>query len=105
MHSDHENARGRVRAILAALEQKDTETITAQLLAYRDLLSEHIKKEDDILYRWMDRNLTPAQLKQLTAEFEVKEREFGDAPQQYEVFVEDLEQQTRLKEWQSLSKR
>lgn len=58
MLSDHETGRGHVRAVREALEKGDGKTVAARLTAFRELLSDHIKKEDEILFPWMDRSLS-----------------------------------------------
>ena len=73
MHQDHETARGYVRAISEALDRKDKETIVKNLENYRALLTEHIKKENEILYVWMDRNLTLTQVGELFTKFDQAE--------------------------------
>ena len=103
MHTDHENARARVRAILSALDQQDGATIAAQLTAYHELLTEHIKKEDEILYRWMDRMLSSDQISQLADEFNRKELEFGDITTKYEALVNQLETKIKLQQWRSFT--
>ena len=90
--SDHENARERVRLMRAALDSRDDDTVRAQLAAYGELLSEHIKKEDEVLYRWMDRRLTMKQVGELYSKFQEKDREFGDAPNRYVELLAGLEQ-------------
>jgi len=65
MHEDHETGRAHVRAIVEAVERRDKNTIAEHLNGYKDLLTEHIKKEDEILYPWMDRNLSMRQIKAL----------------------------------------
>lgn len=75
MHQEHEEARSHVRAVLEALEKRDKDTIAEHLNAYRELLAEHIRKEDEILYPWMDRNLTVTQVGELFSAFaEVEEK-------------------------------
>ncbi|OGO30192.1 MAG: hypothetical protein A2Z29_07630 [Chloroflexi bacterium RBG_16_56_11] len=98
MCADHENARARVREMLAALERQDRETIATHLKAYRDLLTEHIKKEDEVLYRWMDRNLSTSQVGKLFAAFSEKDGEFGGAPKNYEDFIIHLEKKYKIME-------
>ncbi len=105
MHADHENGRARVRAILAALDQQDGVTIATQLMAYHELLTEHIKKEDEILYRWMDRMLSSDQIGQLAAKFDRKEQQFGDITTKYVELVNQLETKIKLRAWDSLSNR
>lgn len=69
MLEDHEKARGHVRALVGALEKRDKQGIVEPLNAYRELLTEHIKKEDEILYPWMDRNFSVKQVGELYSKF------------------------------------
>ncbi|MBW7997642.1 MAG: hypothetical protein FVQ81_13905 [Candidatus Glassbacteria bacterium] len=89
---DHDKARSYVRAVLEALDNKDAEGVKENLSAYRELLSEHIKKEDEILYPWMDRNLSTSQVGQLFSRFNEVDLAFGDTPEKYEKFVRELEE-------------
>lgn len=95
MHQDHETARAHVRAILTALDERDKKGVTEHLEAYRELLSEHITKEDGILYPWMDRNLSITQVGELFARFDEKERAFGIMPGKYEGLIGKLEDKIR----------
>ena len=70
---DHETARGHVRAIFEGLKTKDKESIIEHLNGYKDLLTEHIKKEDEILYPWIDRNLSTKQVGELFSKFDEAE--------------------------------
>jgi hemerythrin-like domain-containing protein len=92
MQQDHENARARVRAMLEAVDGKDKETIAENLNAYRELLTDHIKKEDEILYPWMDRNLSITQIGELFSKFSGKDEELSDTPGKYEAFINKLEE-------------
>lgn len=58
MLGDHETGRGHVRAVREALERGDRDAAADHLTAFRELLSAHIKKEDEILFPWMDRSLS-----------------------------------------------
>ena len=69
MLTDHETARAHVRRLAEAVEAQDADTAAEHLGAYGDLLSDHIKKEDEILYPWMDRELTMAQVGELFSRF------------------------------------
>ena len=51
--TDHNTARGYTKAILEALDNGDRETIIEKFTAYAELLSEHIRKENEILLPWM----------------------------------------------------
>lgn len=66
---DHETARGHVRAAAEALQRKDRDAVARHLNAYRELLTEHIKKEDEILYPWLERGLSTRQVGELFARF------------------------------------
>ncbi len=69
MLEDHVKGRGHAMAISEALEKKEREGIVEHLMAYRELLTEHIKKEDEILYPWMDRSLSVTQVGELFSRF------------------------------------
>ena len=92
MHEDHRNARSRVRNILEGIESKNRESVIENLFAYRELLTDHIRKEDDILYPWMDRNITTPQVGKLFSSFSEVDERFGDTPARYEKFVRELEE-------------
>jgi hemerythrin-like domain-containing protein len=91
MYEDHEQGRGHVRAILEALDRKDKAAIAEHMNAYRELLTGHIKKEDEILYTWMDRNLSVTQVGKLFSEFNTTDEQIGYSPDKYEVFIDRLE--------------
>jgi len=92
MHEDHTQARGHVRAILEALDRKDKAAIAEHLIAYGELLTGHIKKEDEILYPWMDRNLSITQIGELFSKFNEADEQMGYSPTKYETFVNNLEE-------------
>ena len=98
MCEDHETARAHVRAILTALDERDKKTVSEHLQAYQELLSEHIKKEDEILYLWMDRNFSVTQVGELFTKFNEKDEEFGDIPKKCEEFINKLEKKFKLME-------
>jgi len=96
--TDHENGRKLVREVLVALERQDRETVISNLEAYAALLTEHIKKEDEILYRWMDRNLTVTQIGDLFSRFSEKDKEFPGTPEKYQEFISQLEKKLNSEE-------
>ena len=98
IYEDHETGRAHVRAVLEALDTEDKEAVSEHLKAYRELLTEHIRKEDEILYPWMDRNLSITQIGELFSKFNGKDEKFGDAPKKYEELINKLEQKFKLKE-------
>ncbi len=98
MHEDHRNARSRVKNIVEGVESRDRESVIESLGAYRELLTDHIRKEDDILYPWMDRSITTTQVGKLFSSFSEVDERFGDAPARYEEFVRELEEGFQPKE-------
>lgn len=74
MLADHETARSHVKAILEAIKAKDKGSIIEHLNGYGKLLVEHIKKEDEILYPWIDRGLSLSQVGEIFAKFNEAEQ-------------------------------
>lgn len=93
MYEDHTTGRGHVKAMLEALERQDKTILGEHLMAYRELLTEHIKKEDEILFPWMDRNLATSQVGELFSKFNEVDQQMGFSPEKYEQFVAKLEKQ------------
>lgn len=91
MYEDHTTGRGHVKAMLQALEHKDKTKLGEHLMAYRELLTGHIKKEDEILFPWMDRNLSTTQVDELISKFDAVDKQMGFSPEKYEAFVQNLE--------------
>lgn len=98
MYEDHTTGRGHVKAMLAALERRDKETLARHLLAYRELLTGHIQKEDEILFPWMDRNLSTTQVGELFAKFNELDEKMGFSPDKYLNFIEKLVKQFNVQE-------
>ncbi|MEW5815462.1 MAG: hemerythrin domain-containing protein [Spirochaetota bacterium] len=90
MLKEHEEARSHVRSIADALDNGRLKSVKEHLEAYASLLTEHIRKEDEILYPWMDRCLSLSQVGNLFSEFMKIDREFGDGIKGYEEFVNNL---------------
>ncbi len=98
MYQDHETARGHVRAIIEALERRDKKTIIEHLNGYKELLTEHIKKEDEILYPWMDRGLSVTQVGELFQRFNEADEKIGEVvPERCKRFVETVEKRFKNK--------
>lgn len=91
MHADHKQGRSHVKAVLEALDRKDEATIGKHLTAYGALLTEHIKKEDEILLPWMDRSLSISQIGKLFSEFKAADETIGYSPLKYEELIDRLE--------------
>ncbi|MEI8138546.1 MAG: hemerythrin domain-containing protein [bacterium] len=91
MYKEHEIGRQHVRSALTALEQGDASAIMDHLNAYGVLLKEHIRKEDEILYPWMNRELTDSQVGQLFSKFSTVDEQFGAKASFYLGMVDKLE--------------
>jgi len=92
MIKDHENSRGFVKQIIEALETKNSDIVKQNLLKYAELLTEHIKKEDSILYPWMDRNLDTNTVGRMYSKFfEINNQKTG-IQQKYQKIIEILEE-------------
>ena len=92
MRQDHDQARSYVRLTQEALDGGDAVTVGRRLRAYGELLDEHIRKEDEVLYPWMDRNLSVSQVGELYAKFSAIDREFGAEPARQMEFIARLEE-------------
>ncbi|MFW9878924.1 MAG: hemerythrin domain-containing protein [Candidatus Thorarchaeota archaeon] len=69
MHDEHEKIRFYVKILMLAMEEKDKKAIAESLYGYKALLTDHIKNENEIIYPWMDRNLSKSQSKDLFSKF------------------------------------
>ena len=91
MHEDHTLARSLVKEMLDALEKKDRQALGKSLMAYRELLTEHIRKEDEILYPWMDSQLSTHQVGELFSKFGEANQQLGVPADKYENLIDRLE--------------
>jgi hemerythrin-like domain-containing protein len=92
MLEDHTTARGHVRAIVEGVEARAAAAVTEHLVAYAALLTDHIKREDEILYPWIDRTLSTRQNSELFAQFDAADAAADPAAiQRCQAFIEDLE--------------
>jgi len=69
----------------------DENTLKESLLKYQELLDQHIKKEDEILYPWMEKNLTKNELIELGIKFSEVNDASGIDTDRYEQFLSELE--------------
>jgi hemerythrin-like domain-containing protein len=99
MLQDHDRARSLVRASAEAIEARDCAALCSHLLAYRELLTEHITKEDDILYPYIDSQLTTSQVGEVFRRFEeVEGGPDAEVSGRYQRFIMNLEDQFQPKE-------
>lgn len=69
MYADHKTGRGYVAEAADSIDKCDVDRFRNNVLSYRDLLTEHIRKEDEILYPWIDRQLNDRQIGELYKKF------------------------------------
>jgi hemerythrin-like domain-containing protein len=91
MLNEHETGRRHVQNALAALERNDIPEFLEALTAYGLLLTEHIRKEDEILYPWMNRELTDSQVGQLFSKFNAVNEQFKTRIEQNLALAAKLE--------------
>lgn len=97
MHEDHKTARAHVAAIHTAIGSRDGDSLASHLTAYGELLKDHIKREDEILYPWLDKQLSMQQVGQMFTQFAQVNVQFQAKVQACEAFVETLEEAFGLK--------
>lgn len=95
IYEDHRRARALVQEMLRALAAKNSEVVAASLLEYAALLKEHIKKEDEVLFPWLDSRLTEGEIAELAARFDQSDRTLALDDRKYHSFIETLEQQVK----------
>jgi hemerythrin-like domain-containing protein len=92
MLADHETARAHVRRVAEAVEQQDGDTVAEHLGAYGRLLTAHIQREDEILYPWMDGELTTAEVGELFSRFAAVDQAAGQGfTERYTGLVAEIE--------------
>lgn len=92
MLEDHKKGRHYVKSVLLGLETGDATLIIYSLKHYCELLSEHIKKEDEILYPWIQKGMTASQLDEMELEFDETDLGFGiDFYDKWESFINNME--------------
>jgi hemerythrin-like domain-containing protein len=76
MLAEHEQGRGHIRAMMAALDRHDAWPFVSHARAYVRLLRSHIAKEDDVLFPRADRILSDSEQRAVVAAFSrVEEKE------------------------------
>lgn len=93
IYEDHRQARNHVKEMLAAIENSDESSLTHHLTAYGILLVEHIKKEDEILFPWLDRKLSDTHVTELAEKFDREDQRTDIDTKKYEIFLNGLEKQ------------
>ena len=92
MLEDHTTGRNHVKQIIEGARAKDKAWVIEHLKGYKELLTQHIKKEDEILYPWIDRGLSTSDVGKLYVEFSEKDASLPDDFQKrYQDFVKQVE--------------
>ncbi len=93
MYEDHVTGRNHVKNVVEGAENGNKAQIKEHLLGYRDLLTQHINKEDDILYPWIERQMSDNQIGELFQRCSAADASVGEElPRKYEKFIIDLEE-------------
>lgn len=95
IYEDHRRARTLVQEMVSSLDIQNTEVFTTNLQEYAALLTEHIHKEDEILFPWLDSRLTEKEQLELVTRFEKNDRNLAVDDQLFRSFIERLEQQMK----------
>lgn len=90
MYVEHKIGRSYVQSASDVLETGDINTIAASLTGYAGLLTEHIRKEDEILYPWIDRSLSDKQVGFLYSRFAEVAKSFGEEPKKMTTFAQSI---------------
>ncbi len=95
IYKDHLQARSLAQQMLHALDEKDTKELAIRMIEYTALLEEHIKKENEVLFPWLDSRLTEGQKKELVVRFSLSDKNLATDCLTYLRFIESLEQQMK----------
>ncbi|MFX0012003.1 MAG: hemerythrin domain-containing protein, partial [Candidatus Hermodarchaeota archaeon] len=96
MYDEHEEIRFYARILLTAIGDNDNTAIKESLNTYQVVLSEHIKKEEEILYPWIERNLSDLQLNELSSEFLGFDTIHPNISQFYRDIISELEHRVNM---------
>jgi len=90
MCKEHEIGRNHIRQAKQALSSGNAAALEENMNAWAKLLFDHIKKEDEILFPWMDRALSDSQIGILFSQFREIEHSFGETASAFEKFAETV---------------
>ena len=93
MYEDHVTGRNHVKNVVEGAENGNKAQIKEHLNGYKDLLTQHIKKEDEILYPWIERQMSDKQIGELFQRCSAADASVGEElPKKYEKFIIELEE-------------
>ena len=91
MMEEHQKGREFVKSVVEGLAANDEWKVITGFSEYRNLLLQHIQKEDEILYPWIDRNLSTRQVGELVTKFNEVNHKFGkEISNNFEEFLTKL---------------
>ena len=91
MADEHERIRFHARILLDAIEDNVKTAIKESLNIYKVILSEHIMKEEEVLFPWIERRLSAVQKNDLNLKFIELETESIVLNEKYKDLIEKLE--------------
>ena len=89
--TEHEMGRAHVKNIVDGIEIKSISTIVQNFRSYAHLLNEHIKKEDTILFPWINRVLTVSEVGILFSRCSDIDIEYSSCEKKMIDFVHNLQ--------------
>ena len=92
MLHDHTTGRSYVAAILKGVETENNEMVKENLNNYCNLLTEHIYKEDNILYPWIDKNMNMRMVGEMFTKFAEVSSAMKDTRLKYEQMIISFEE-------------
>ena len=95
MLADHDTARTYIKNVVLGMETKNRILVLDNLKAYGHLLTSHITKEDEILYPWMDRQLSDSQIGKIFSQFAEVDSFFGEKQNFYTQWVDGTEKKLK----------
>ncbi|SCY34463.1 hemerythrin domain-containing protein [Alkaliphilus peptidifermentans] len=90
MEMDHIEGRGYVASMIKGIKANDKNLLIESLKNYGTLLQEHIKKEDEILYPWLDRILNDEIIDEMNQRFIATDASFDNYNRKYVDVIEKL---------------
>lgn len=97
MFDEHEEIRFYAQILLTAITDNDKTAIKESLNTYRVVISEHIKKEEDILYPWIERSITVALINNLNSKYIEIDKRTPNIDENYGNIIMKLEDQLQNK--------
>ena len=88
---DHDINRKKISVLNEAIRAFNNEVVIRELEEYKNALEEHIRKEDDNLFPWLDLLLSSEQINDLHKSFLDVDTRLNNIKQKYERYILSLE--------------